>query len=141
MGLPLVIIINPNIPFSEQRNGSNHLTLRPFAEDNTGPPGYGEHILDQPFDELPHEEVQSTGGIQVTRGGTGQGQQLGDQEMMLPSSLESFEMDSDAIEELSQVPTYRTALRTPLRFHLPPGSVQPPAYYAAARSSRQDQVD
>ncbi|KAL2670117.1 hypothetical protein Neosp_014998 [[Neocosmospora] mangrovei] len=141
IGLPLVITINPNIPFFEQRNGSNHITLRPFAEDNTSPPGYGEHILDQPFDELPHEEVQSTGGIQATSGDIGQSQELGDHEMMVPGSLESFEFDSDEMEELSQVPTYRTALRAPLRFRRQSGSIQPPAYDAAARSSRQDQVE
>ncbi|EEU35910.1 uncharacterized protein NECHADRAFT_35084, partial [Fusarium vanettenii 77-13-4] len=133
MGLPLVITINANIPLGEQRSGSNHLTLRPFGEDNMSPPGYGEHILDQPFDELPHEEVQSIGSIHVTRGGTGQSQEFGGQGMI-------FDMDSDEMEELSQVPTYWTALRAPLRFHRQPGSLQPPAYDAAARSSRQDQA-
>ncbi|KAH7230740.1 hypothetical protein B0J15DRAFT_506257 [Fusarium solani] len=141
VGLPLFITINTNIPFDEQRSANNHLAFRAFAEDNTNPPGYGEHILDQLFDELPQEEVQSTGGIQARTGGTGQSPEFGGQGMMAPGSSESFDMDSDEMEVLSQVPTYRTALRTPLRFHRHPGNIQLPAYDAAARSSRQDQVD
>ncbi|KAM6534412.1 hypothetical protein FALCPG4_004052 [Fusarium falciforme] len=141
VGLPLVITINTNIPFDEQRRVSNHLALQPFAEHNTNPPGYGEHILDQPFDELPHEEAQSTGSLSATTSGTRQNQEFGGQDMTVPSSSEPFELDSAEMEELSQVPTYRTALRTPLRFHRQPDNIQLPAYEAAARSNRQDQVD
>ncbi|KAI8680954.1 Arrestin-C domain-containing protein [Fusarium keratoplasticum] len=142
VGLPLFITINTNIPFAEQRSGSNHLTLGPFFEaDTMSPPGYGEHILDQLFDDLPHEEVQSTGSLPATTGDTRQNQEFGGQEMTVPSSSEPFELDSAEMEELSQIPSYQTALRTPLRFRRQPGNIQLPAYDAAARSNRQDQID
>ncbi|RSM02428.1 hypothetical protein CDV31_010930 [Fusarium ambrosium] len=116
VGLPLVITINTSIPSDEQGSASNHLAFRPLVEANrTCPPGYGEHILDQPFDEL--------------------------QGMMVSSSSESFEMDSDDMEGVSRVPTYRTALRAPLTFYRQPGNIQLPAYDAVARSNRQDQAD
>ncbi|RSL47800.1 hypothetical protein CEP54_013228 [Fusarium duplospermum] len=87
MGLPLVITINPNMHFDGQSSASNPLALRSCVEAATAnPPGYGEHILDQIFDEVAHEEARSTGS---------------------PSA----------------------------------DNIQPPAYDAVARSSRQDQVD
>lgn len=142
VGLPLVITINTNIPFDEQRSGSNHLTLGPsFEADTMSPPRYGEHILDQLFDDSPYEEVQSTDSLPSTAGEIRQNQEFGGQEMTVPSSSEPLELDSAEMEELSQIPSYRTALRTPLRFHCQPGNIQLPAYDAAARSNRQDQVD
>ncbi|RMJ17080.1 hypothetical protein CDV36_003273 [Fusarium kuroshium] len=138
MGLPLVIIINANMPFDGQSSESNHLASRPCVETaTTNPPGYGEHILDQPFDELAYE-VQSTGSPSATTGSTQQNQEHGAQTAMVTSSMESFD---DEMEGLSHVPTYRTAVRAPLRFHPQPDNIQPPAYDAAARSNRQDQVD
>ncbi|KAH0492699.1 hypothetical protein TgHK011_007640 [Trichoderma gracile] len=53
--LPVSIFISPNIPFDEQGNLVNQAPGAPPLEQDLGsmaPPGYGEHVLDQLYDEM-----------------------------------------------------------------------------------------
>lgn len=53
--LPVSIFISPNIPFDEQGNLLNQAPGGATIEQDVGsiaPPGYGEHVLDQLYDEV-----------------------------------------------------------------------------------------
>ncbi|GFP54636.1 hypothetical protein ACSS6W_002467 [Trichoderma asperelloides] len=53
--LPVSIFISPNIPFDEQGNLINQAPGGATLEQDLGsiaPPGYGEHVLDQLYDEV-----------------------------------------------------------------------------------------
>lgn len=53
--LPVSIFISPNIPFDEQGNLVNQAPGGATLEPDLGsiaPPGYGEHVLDQLYDEM-----------------------------------------------------------------------------------------
>ncbi|KAM0246396.1 hypothetical protein ACHAQJ_010232 [Trichoderma viride] len=53
--LPVSIFISPNIPFDEQGNLLNQAPGGATLEQDLGssaPPGYGEHVLDQLYDEV-----------------------------------------------------------------------------------------
>ncbi|KAK5995130.1 putative HECT-type ubiquitin ligase-interacting protein creD [Cladobotryum mycophilum] len=53
--LPVSIFISPNIPFDENGNLVNQAPGNANSENDVGtfaPPGYGEHVLDQLYDEL-----------------------------------------------------------------------------------------
>ncbi|OAA61068.1 carbon catabolite repression protein [Niveomyces insectorum RCEF 264] len=59
--LPLSIFISPNIPLDEQGNltcpSGTSASADGFA--NTAPPGYGEHVLDQLYDDMDVHNLQT----------------------------------------------------------------------------------
>ncbi|KAM5385351.1 hypothetical protein ACJZ2D_000992 [Fusarium nematophilum] len=111
-GLPLVILVDPNMPFDEPPNSGRQVAAPPRVELDAGvPPEYGDHTLDQLFND---DEVLETRGMQ--QNGAENGDRPTTEDATQPSSSESFDMDSDDMDELNRVPTYRTAVRSPLRF-------------------------
>lgn len=62
--LPVSIFISPNIPFDEQGNMVNHGPSEPGVSQQAAgaaPPGYGEHILDQLYEDMDISGFQTPG--------------------------------------------------------------------------------
>ncbi|KAF4446059.1 hypothetical protein F53441_10257 [Fusarium austroafricanum] len=141
--LPLTVIINPNMPFDEQSNIGHDVAGPPCVEaDASIPPVYGEHILDQICNS--DSESFDNRGIWPSRPQTENAIPQNDSlvtnhsivgDTTLSRSSELLDMDSDEMDELNRVPTYRTALRSPLRFRRQSGNTLPPGYTTSEESS------
>ncbi|KAM5352936.1 hypothetical protein ACJ41O_005658 [Fusarium nematophilum] len=97
-GLPLVILVDPNMPFDEPPNSGRQVAAPPRVELDAGvPPEYGDHTLDQLFND---DEVLETRGMQ--QNGAENGDRPTTEDATQPSSSESFDMDSDDMDELNR---------------------------------------
>jgi len=137
MGIPIYIFISPLVNLDSQGNMTNQSPSTMNQEsDFTGPPLYGDHVLDQLYSTLETLQipVQNTRPDSIDIGTTQDRTRLelsrvtNSQASPSRSSSESISTDSEDLVELNRVPTYRTALRAPPQCHN-----QPPGYEDAAQ--------
>ncbi|KAF4967836.1 hypothetical protein FZEAL_10478 [Fusarium zealandicum] len=148
MALPLHVFMQPNMQFDEQGNLAES---SPHSLDVI-PPEYGEHVLDQLYEENYEEQgiwrhsesgipssISTSPSIPPILDHAEQGR-TPDLPVQLPngtdsplhSSPEASSPSSSDIIDLTRVPTYRTAVRTPFRSYAQPGNIALPSYERAA---------
>ncbi|KAF5234641.1 hypothetical protein FANTH_11993 [Fusarium anthophilum] len=160
LGIPVNIFISPSITLDDQGNLIDQApsTQGPPSE-LIGPPVYGEHILDQLYDSLEDWQIPGQGTHQGEGEGSGtstphhtdsnesqtyegfstfESSQSSQSHGPSRSSSETVSTDPEEFAELSKVPTYRTALRTPLQPHTQQGGALPPDYRTAAATAAND---
>ncbi|KAH7239884.1 hypothetical protein B0J15DRAFT_502929 [Fusarium solani] len=153
MALPVHVFISPNMPPDEEGNIANHATGLPDLMPGIDvPPEYGEHVLDQVFDHRSgwqHTASQQDSSIQTSSSPRAepsrrlisatctQTEHRADSSTSTsqPNAADvaayiSSETIDESIElaELSRVPTYGTAVRSPLRSHVEAGDSLLPDY-------------
>ncbi|KAH8734181.1 arrestin domain-containing protein [Ilyonectria robusta] len=155
VALPVYIFISPNMPLDKQgklvRQSPRESTIE---TENEVLPGYGDHILDQLYEDSDNCEnvgpqLQTSSSADLRYGvdslhshiahtdqtATATASQprtsVGDSSHSPPDPID---LGSNTFEELSRIPTYRTAVRTPLQTHLHFGNVLLPDYQTAAGS-------
>ena len=73
--LPVTIFISPNIPLDEDGNISHTSAAQPNpSQENSShsaPPGYGEHVLDQLYENIDMSGYRTPGGMQTPGGSSG----------------------------------------------------------------------
>lgn len=160
LGIPVNIFISPSITLDDQGNLIDQApTTQGPPSELIGPPVYGEHILDQLYDSLEDWQIPGQG----TNHGEGEGSgtstphhtdsnesqtyensntlessQSSQSHNPSRSSSETVSTDPEELAELSKVPTYRTALRTPLQPHAQQGGALPPDYRTASATAATD---
>ncbi|CEI62115.1 hypothetical protein FVEN_g10379 [Fusarium venenatum] len=138
MGIPISIYMSPFVSLDEQGNVEYRSTGILVQTDSTvGPPLYGEHVLDQLCGTLQDWQTPGRGlqpaspeaGVAQTTARLSSNSARNEEHSQTNSSSRSSSdvsaTDSDEFPELSRLPTYRTALGAPLRWHN-----QPPDYQA-----------
>ncbi|KAF4972348.1 hypothetical protein FSARC_1070 [Fusarium sarcochroum] len=160
MGLPVHIFISPFMALDEQGALVNQISnSQDLANETSCPPGYGEHILDQLYEnmedwqisdqnpQLLASDVRESDMIAPRRSDLTAGQMaecatdqgpLQSRHNDLPSrnSSDAASTDSEEFLELSKVPTYRTAIRSPIRSCTQQGGSLPPDYRTTAVNDR-----
>ncbi|KAF5667056.1 dinitrobenzene,calcium zinc resistance protein [Fusarium heterosporum] len=134
MGIPVNIFISPFMALDEHGNLVARCPDAQYqANESTGPPLYGAHILDQLYDNVESWQMPANGSPPTLP--------EGDSSYVSPrhlnennsrSSSETISTDPEDLFELSKVPTYRTALRTPLQSHGQQDGTLPPEYRTTA---------
>ncbi|CVK95175.1 related to ROD1-O-dinitrobenzene,calcium and zinc resistance protein [Fusarium mangiferae] len=154
------IFISPSITLDDQGNLIDQApTTQGPPSELIGPPVYGEHILDQLYDSLEEWQIPGQGNYQGEGDGSGtstphhtdsnesqtyetsntlESSQSSQSHNPSRSSSETVSTDPEEFAELSKVPTYRTALRTPLQPHTQQGGALPPDYRTASATSATD---
>ncbi|KAF4994700.1 hypothetical protein FGRMN_5615 [Fusarium graminum] len=134
MGIPVNICISPFMALDEHGNLVSRCPDAQYqANESIGPPLYGEHILDQLYDNVESWQIPASGSSPPLPEGDGSNvspRQLNENNSR--SSSETVSTDPEDLVELSKVPTYRTALRTPLQSHGQQDGTLPPEYRTAA---------
>lgn len=153
MALPVHVFISPNMPPDEEGNITHQTTGSPGLMPGIDvPPEYGEHVLDQIFNHRSgwqHTTSQQDSSIQtssspranaawrLTSATCTQTEQQANSSASTsqPDAADvaayiSSETIDESIElaELSRVPTYGTAVRSPLRSHIEAGDSLLPDY-------------
>ncbi|KAF4454275.1 hypothetical protein F53441_3276 [Fusarium austroafricanum] len=158
LGIPVSIFISPFMTLDDQ---GNLIDQSPSAQgppnESVVPPVYGEHILDQLYDNVEDWQVPRHSPQPDTSGpnrsdthaqhhtdsnasqtgessNTHESSQYNQTHDLSRSSSETVSTNSEKFAELSKVPTYRTALRTPLQPQTQQGAL-PPDYQTAASDS------
>ncbi|KLO94832.1 Uncharacterized protein LW93_3517 [Fusarium fujikuroi] len=160
LGIPVNIFISPSITLDDQGNLIDQApTTQGPPNELIGPPVYGEHILDQLYDSLEDWQIPGQGTHQGEGEGSGtstphhadsnesqiyessntlESSQSSQSHNPSRSSSETVSTDPEEFAELSKVPTYRTALRTPLQPHAQQGGALPPDYRTASATAATD---
>lgn len=164
MALPVHVFISPNMPPDEEGNIAHHTTGSPGSMPGIDvPPEYGEHVLDQVFDHRSgwqHTTSQQDSSIPTSSSPRAnasrrlisatctQTEHRADSSAstLQPNAADvttyiSSETIDESIElaELSRVPTYGTAVRSPLRSHVEPGDSLLPDYMTVV-SGRENET-
>ncbi|KAM0354775.1 hypothetical protein ACHAPU_000594 [Fusarium lateritium] len=134
MGIPVNIFISPFMTLDEHGNLVAQIPDAQYqANESVGPPVYGEHILDQLYDNMESWQIPTNGSPSPLPDGDSSNvnpRQLNENRSR--SSSETISTDPEDLMELSKVPTYHTALRTPLHSHGQHDGTLPPEYQTAA---------
>lgn len=149
--LPIMIFISPNMRLDVNGNMEDRLPVMSNPETaTTGPPEYGAHVLDQLYDTSevfqgaraqsePVTRAQTPDQADSMRAGSSQASAFTTQRSSLDNAahnaVENMEMDSREFHDLTRVPTYRTAVRTPFRSHAQFNDDTLPDYHTAAETS------
>lgn len=129
--LPVSIFISPNIPFDEQGNLVNQSQGGAVATSETAaiaPPGYGEHVLDQLYEDVEISGFQTPAfqsGVSspfYAQSGSGSAENLaslGHAAPIAPAAL------SSRLADVSLNPSHRNRSYTSMLSHPPSGRVSP----------------
>ncbi|KAM0192294.1 hypothetical protein ACHAPI_008471 [Fusarium lateritium] len=136
MGIPLCIFISPFMTLDDQGNLIGQSPDTQYqGNESSGPPLYGDHTLDQLYDSVENWQMPSNSPQPLRSEGDSSEvatrQNVNSYDHNSRSSSESISTDAEELAELSRVPTYRTALRTPLQSHGQLGGALPPEYQTA----------
>ncbi|KAG8672670.1 hypothetical protein FPOAC2_06064 [Fusarium poae] len=136
MAIPISICMSPFVSFDDQGNVDDRSTsILPQPDSAAGPPLYGEHVLDQlcgtlqdwQTPERSNQPVSLEADVAQTTtrlsSNSARNEEYSQTNSSSRSSSDVTATDSDELPELSRLPTYRTALGAPLRWHN-----QPPGY-------------
>ncbi|EFY90467.1 arrestin domain-containing protein [Metarhizium acridum CQMa 102] len=159
--LPVSIFISPNIPFDEQGNllSQNQGSSAPSTENAlVAPPGYGEHVLDQLYEDVDVSGFQTPAipsgvsspfysQVSPTSGQHGSAprseppsQNLtrsnSEEDRSGRNSTEHVDLDPAEFAELNRVPSYATAVRTPAWSRTQPAAGLVPDYQTALYAPR-----
>ncbi|KAH7140007.1 hypothetical protein B0J13DRAFT_639261, partial [Dactylonectria estremocensis] len=157
---PIDIFISPNIALNEQGDLVQQVPSSTNLQPETSvPPGYGDHVLDllyedidgwqRPGDQLESNTLACTGlegntlpiidpafvGTEHGAMADGSVHHSDIADNASQNSSESSGLDEAELAELSKVPTYRTAVRTPLRSHTQQDDIALPDYETASRQN------
>ncbi|KAJ4258150.1 hypothetical protein NW762_008291 [Fusarium torreyae] len=160
MGLPVYIFISPFMALDEQGALVSQLpNTQDLISETSCPPGYGEHVLDQLYEnmedwqlsnqnpqllasEVSRPDTLAQHHVDLTAGQTAESaasqalSQSRHNDLPSRNSSDAASTDSEDFSELSKVPTYRTAIRSPIRSCTQPGGSLPPDYRTAAGNDR-----
>ncbi|KAJ3535178.1 hypothetical protein NM208_g7244 [Fusarium decemcellulare] len=155
MALPIYIFISPNMPLDDQGNLVEQSPDSTYTQTDTAvPPEYGEHVLDQLYEDIDswqNRDTQSESDLPASNASSSNGpgyavlrsnqdttelsQQCDATHTPSYNSSDASSLDENELYELSKVPTYRTAVRTPLRPQLHPNNIRLPDYETAAANT------